>query len=185
MEALLVSTGAVFVAEFGDKTQLLSLLLAARFRRPLTICAGILVATVLNHALAAWLGVLAATWLTPQVMRWVVGLSFLAVAAWTLKPDRLDEDPTRSYSLRSVFLITTLAFFLAEMGDKTQVATVLLAAHYDALLAVVIGTTLGMLAANVPVVYLGQAFAQRMPLNAIRIVAAILFAALGIYALLP
>ncbi|HRQ65476.1 MAG TPA: TMEM165/GDT1 family protein [Xanthomonadaceae bacterium] len=185
MEALLVSTAAVFIAEIGDKTQLLSLLLAARFRRPLTICAGIFVATVLNHALAAWLGVLAAAWLSPEVMRWAVGLSFLAVAAWTLKPDRLDDDPTRSYSLRSVFLISTLAFFLAEMGDKTQVATVVLAAHYEALLAVIAGTTLGMLAANVPVVYLGQAFARRLPLKAIRIAAAVLFAALGAYALLP
>jgi Ca2+/H+ antiporter, TMEM165/GDT1 family len=185
MEALLVSTGAVFMAEIGDKTQLLSLLLATRFRRPLIICAGILVATVLNHALAAWLGVLAAGWLSPEVMRWAVGLSFLVVAAWALKPDRLDDDPTRSYSLRSVFLISTFAFFLAEMGDKTQVATMVLAAHYDALLSVVVGTTLGMLAANVPVVYLGQAFARRLPLHAIRIAAALLFAGLGVYALFP
>jgi putative Ca2+/H+ antiporter (TMEM165/GDT1 family) len=183
MEALLVSTAAVFVAEIGDKTQLLSLLLAARFGRPLAICAGILVATVLNHALAAWLGVLAAAWLSPEALRWAVGLSFLAVAAWTLKPDTLEDDPTRRYSVRSVFLIATVAFFLAEIGDKTQVATVVLAAHYEALLAVVVGTTLGMLAANVPVVYLGQAFARRLPLKAIRIAAAALFAALGVYAL--
>jgi Ca2+/H+ antiporter, TMEM165/GDT1 family len=113
-----------------------------------------------------------------------VVLSFLAVAAWALKPDRLEDDPTRRYSLRSVFLVSTLAFFLAEMGDKTQVATIVLAAHYEALLAVIAGTTLGMLAANVPVVYLGQAFARRLPLTAIRIGAALLFAALGVYALL-
>ena len=179
MEPLLVSTLAVAVAEIGDKTQLLALLLAARFRKPLPIVTGILVATLLNHALAGWLGAVAAHWLTPQLLRWIVAASFLAIAAWTLRPDAIDD--ARALPGRNAFLATTLAFFIAEIGDKTQVATVLLAARYAPLWEVVLGTTLGMLLANVPVVLLGSRFARRLPLRAARIAAALLFLALGLW----
>lgn len=174
----LLSTGVVALAEIGDKTQLLALLLAARFRRPWPIIAGILVATVLNHALAAWLGALVAHWLTPDVLRWVVAGSFLAIAAWSLVPDKLEGDvaPARGHG---VFFATAIAFFLAEIGDKTQVATVLLAAKYSPLWEVVAGTTLGMLLANAPVALLGSRFADRLPLRAARLLAAAVFAALG------
>ena len=173
----LVSTGTVALAEIGDKTQLLALLLAARFRRPGPIVAGILLATLLNHALAGWLGALVAHWLTPQVLRWVVATSFLAIALWTLKPDALDAE--EGVPARGAFLATTIAFFLAEIGDKTQVATVLLAAKYTPLWQVVAGTTVGMLLANVPVVVLGSRFADRLPLRAARIAAAVVFGLLG------
>lgn len=179
MEPLFLSTLAVAVAEIGDKTQLLALLLAARFRKPLPIILGILVATLLNHALAGWLGALAAYWLTPDVLRWSVAASFLAMALWTLKPDSIDD--AQRLPPRSAFVATTIAFFLAEIGDKTQVATVLLAAKYTPLWQVVAGTTLGMLAANVPVVLLGSRFAEWLPLRAARIVAAVLFLALALW----
>jgi len=179
MEPLLVSTLAVAVAEIGDKTQLLALLLAARFRKPLPIVTGILVATLLNHALAGWLGAVAAHWLTPQLLRWIVAASFLAIAAWILRPDAIDD--AQALPGRNAFLATTLAFFVAEIGDKTQVATVLLAARYAPLWEVVLGTTLGMLLANVPVVLLGSRFARRLPLRAARIAAALLFLALGLW----
>ena len=180
MEPLLVSTLTVALAEIGDKTQLLALLLAARFRKPWPIVAGILVATLLNHAMAGWLGATAASWLTPQVLRWTVATSFIAIALWTLKPDKL-EDGAR-LPPRGAFVATTIAFFLAEMGDKTQVATVLLAANYPPLWQVVAGTTVGMLLANVPVVALGSRFAERLPLRAARLVAAAVFLALGLWA---
>lgn len=175
--AALVSTGTVALAEIGDKTQLLALLLAARFRRPLPIIAGILVATLLNHALAAWLGTLVAQWLTPQVLRWLVAGSFIAIALWSLKPDTVDQDAP--LPLHDAFIATVLAFFVAEIGDKTQVATVLLAAKYSPLWQVIAGTTIGMLLANVPVVMLGSRFADRLPLRTARIAAAVLFLALG------
>lgn len=178
--AFLVATGTVALAEIGDKTQLLALLLSARFRRPLPIIAGILAATLLNHALAAWFGTLVAGWLSPEVLRWVVAGSFLAVAAWTLRPDSLDGDPAPA-SARSAFIATTIAFFIAEMGDKTQVATVLLGTRYDALIQVILGTTAGMMLANVPVVLLGSRFASRLPLKAARHVAAGVFALLGLW----
>ncbi len=181
-DALLVSTGTVALAEIGDKTQLLALLLAARFRKPLPIIAGILVATLLNHALAAWVGQLAASWLTPQTLRWIVAASFIGIALWTLKPDKLDEGET--LPAHGAFIATTIAFFIAEIGDKTQVATVLLAAKYPSLLQVVAGTTLGMLLANVPVVALGSRFAAKLPLKAARIAAACVFLALGLWAAL-
>ncbi|MDQ2702824.1 MAG: TMEM165/GDT1 family protein [Pseudomonadota bacterium] len=180
MESLVVSTLTVALAEIGDKTQLLALLLAARFRKPWPIVAGILVATVLNHALAGWLGTVAATWLEPRVLRWVVAASFIAIAVWTLKPDKLDAGET--LPPRSAFIATTIAFFIAEIGDKTQVATVLLAANYPPLWQVVAGTTIGMMLANVPVVALGSRFADRLPLRAARIVAALVFLALGLWA---
>jgi putative Ca2+/H+ antiporter (TMEM165/GDT1 family) len=179
-EALAVSTALVTLAEIGDKTQLLSLVLVARFRQPRPIIAGIFTATLANHALAGALG----AWITAQVgaavMRWVLGASFLAMALWTLRPDRLDDDAApAAASRRGIFAATTLAFFIAEMGDKTQLATVALAARYDALVMVVVGTTLGMLAANVPVVLAGERLVRRLPLANVRIAAAALFALLG------
>ncbi|HEY0503596.1 MAG TPA: TMEM165/GDT1 family protein [Lysobacter sp.] len=181
LSTALVSTGTVALAEIGDKTQLLALLLAARFRKPGPIIAGILVATLLNHALAGWLGALVAQWLQPDVLRWIVAGSFLAVALWTLKPDQLDDDDA-GLPVRGAFLATTIAFFIAEIGDKTQVATVLLAAKYPPLWEVVAGTTVGMLLANVPVVLLGSRFADRLPLQAARYVAAAVFLALAAWA---
>ena len=178
LESLSVSTLVVAIAEIGDKTQLLALLLAARFRKPWPIVAGILVATILNHALAGWLGALLASWLTPEVLRWIVVASFLAIGLWTLKPDTLDEGDA-SLPARGAFIATTIAFFLAEIGDKTQVATIVLAAKAPLLWPVVVGTTLGMLAANVPVVVLGSRFAKRLPLKAARIAAAVLFLTLA------
>ncbi len=185
MEALLVSTVAVAIAEIGDKTQLLALLLAARYRRFWPIAFGILIATVLNHALAGWLGTLIADWLSPTTLRWLLAGSFIAVALWTLKPDTLDDGDAPPSDGRSAFIATTLAFFLAEMGDKTQVATIMLAARFDdALLAVVSGSTLGMLIANLPVVALGARFADRLPLRAARYAAALLFLGLAVFVLL-
>ena len=184
MEALLVSTAAVAIAEIGDKTQLLALLLAARFRRFWPVAWGILVATLLNHGAAAWLGALAAGWLSPTAQRWAVAGSFLAVAAWALVPDRLDADEVPKPPRFGAFVTTTVAFFLVEIGDKTQIATVVLAAQYDALAMVVAGTTLGMLAANLPVVALGGRFAERLPVAWFRYGAALLFGVLGVAVLL-
>ena len=178
----LVSAGTVALAEIGDKTQLLALLLAARFRKPWPIIVGMLVATLLNHALAGWLGALVAHWLTPQVLRWIVAGSFFAIALWTLKPDKLDTDAP--LPAHGAFAATVVAFFLAEIGDKTQVATVLLAAKYSPLWQVVAGTTFGMLLANIPVVVLGSRFADRLPLRAARVTAALLFLVLGLWVLL-
>jgi putative Ca2+/H+ antiporter (TMEM165/GDT1 family) len=183
LEALLVSTGVVALAEIGDKTQLLALLLAARFRAPWPIVTGILVATLANHAFASLVG----TWLMslagPDTMRWILGISFIAMAAWTLIPDSPPDENTRPPRY-GVFLTTLFAFFLVEMGDKTQIATVALAAQYQSIVLVVLGTTLGMLLANVPVVFAGDALMRRVPLGAVRRVAALSFLALGIYVLL-
>jgi putative Ca2+/H+ antiporter (TMEM165/GDT1 family) len=182
VEAFFVSTGIVALAEMGDKTQLLSLVLAARFRRPWPIIAGIFVATVLNHGAAGALG----AWITglagPQVMRWVLGVSFIAMAVWTLIPDKLDEEDTKAPKL-GVFGATVIAFFLAEMGDKTQIATVALAARYDAIVSVVLGTTLGMMLANAPVVLLGDKLLKKVPIRVIHMIAAAIFAVLGLMAL--
>ena len=183
MEAFLVSTGIVALAEIGDKTQLLAFCLAAKFRRPLPIVAAIFVATIANHTFAAAIG----TWITgllgPELLRWVLGGSFLAMAAWTLVPDKIDDDdmPLAKYG---VFLTTLIAFFVAEMGDKTQVATVALAARYDSLVAVVCGTTFGMMLANVPAVYLGDRIANRVSLKLVHGIAALVFAVLGVATLL-
>lgn len=183
MESFLISTGVVAIAEMGDKTQLLSLVLAARFRKPWPIIAGILLATILNHLVAAWLGQLVAGLLSPVMMRWLVGLGFIAIAGWALIPDKLEEDEAEVCSY-GAFIATTLAFFLAEIGDKTQVATVALAARYSPLWAVVMGTTVGMMLANVPAVFLGNWISARMQLlRAIRFVASALFALLGVLAL--
>ena len=185
MEAFLISTGIVALAEMGDKTQLLSLLLAARFRRPWPIVLGILVATLANHALAGALGSWVTSVLGPQVLRWVLGLSFIAMAVWMLIPDKLDEDeaPSATKGL-GVFGTTVIAFFLAEMGDKTQIATVALAAQYQAWFAVVAGTTLGMMLANAPVVWFGDKLVKKVPIRVVHMVSAAIFAVLGVAALI-
>ena len=184
MESLFVSTGVVALAEIGDKTQLLAFLLAARFKKPLPIVAGILVATIFNHALAGALGAWITSLLTPEVLRWVLGLSFLGMAAWTLVPDKIEEDETNIATRFGVFGATLVTFFLAEMGDKTQVATVAMAAHYPDPLLVVAGTTLGMLLADVPAVFAGDKLAGKIPLKLVHGIAAAMFAALGVATLL-
>ena len=179
MDAFLVSTAIVALAEIGDKTQLLAFILAAKFRRPWPIVLGILVATLANHAFAAAIGTWLTTLMGPQTLRWVLGLSFIAMAVWTLIPDKLDEDDAKLPRF-GVFGATLIAFFLAEMGDKTQVATVALAAQYQMLVAVVAGTTLGMMIANVPAVLLGDRIAARMPVKLVHGIAAAIFLGLGI-----
>jgi len=179
MDAFLVSTGIVALAEIGDKTQLLAFLLAARFRRPLPIVFGIFAATIANHAFAAAVGALVSKLLGPEVMRWVLGLAFIGMAAWIMVPDDIDENEATPARF-GVFLTTVLAFFLAEMGDKTQVATVALAARYPSAVAVVAGTTLGMMLANVPAVYFGDRIAGRVPLKLVHGIAALIFVVLGL-----
>ena len=180
MEALLVSIGVVALAEIGDKTQLLTLVLAARHKKPWPIVAGIFVATLANHAIAGAVG----AWLTkaigPDAMRWILGISFIVMAAWILVPDKLNDDASAARKVGGVFLTTTVLFFLVEIGDKTQIATVALAARFDSLLAVVMGTTIGMIVANAPVAFFGEALARRLPVRAVHLVAAIVFAALGV-----
>jgi putative Ca2+/H+ antiporter (TMEM165/GDT1 family) len=184
MEALLVSTGLVAIAEIGDKTMLLAIVLAARWQKPWPIIAGILVATLLNHALASTVGVLAAQYLEGPWMRWVIGIAFLGFAAWALIPDKFEDDEApRAIAGGSVFLATAIAFFLVEMGDKTQVATVALAAQFQSIAFVAAGTTLGMMIANVPAVFLGEAMARRVPLRYVRWAAAALFAGTGVWVL--
>ena len=183
MEAFLVSTGLVAVAEIGDKTQLLALLLAARFRKPAPIILGILVATIANHALAAWVGVAAASLLNGPWMKWVLGLAFIGFGVWALIPDKF-EGSDKPKDRAGVFLTTLVAFFFVEMGDKTQVATVALAAKFHQVLLVAAGTTLGMMIANVPAVLIGEAAATRLPLKYIRWAAAASFAAIGVWILI-
>jgi putative Ca2+/H+ antiporter (TMEM165/GDT1 family) len=182
VESFFLSTGVVALAEIGDKTQLLALVLAARWRQPLAIAAGILVATLANHAGAAWLGAAVGEWLTGPWMRWIVGASFVAVAAWALVPDSLSTKEKTAAQSRAwgAFLATTVSFFLVEMGDKTQVATVALAAKFQEPVVVAAGTTLGMMLANVPAVLLGDRLLARLPLKAIRFGAAAMFLALGL-----
>jgi Ca2+/H+ antiporter, TMEM165/GDT1 family len=184
MEALLISTGVVALAEIGDKTQLLAFILAARFKKPLPIVAGILVATLVNHGLAGALGAWITSVVSPEILRWVLGLSFIGMAVWTLIPDKIEDEETRAAQRLGVFGATLITFFLAEMGDKTQLATVALAAHYGAPLVVVIGTTLGMLVADVPAVVVGNRFAAKIPLKLVHSIAAAIFAAMGVLALL-
>ncbi len=183
LEAFVVSAAAVALGEMGDKTQLLALLLAARFRKPLPIILGIAVATLLNHAAAAALGSWLTRMLDPQALRWALGVSFLAVAAWLLVPDKADTVVERGPGRMGVFGITVVAFFLAEMGDKTQIATVMLAARYDALWTVTAGTTVGMLIANVPAVLLGERVTRWLPIRWVHRVAALVFAVLGVLVL--
>ena len=184
MEAFLVSTGIVAIGEMGDKTQLLALLLAARFRKPVPIVLGILVATLANHAMAGALGGLLAAWMGPTWLRWVIGGSFLAMAVWMLIPDKLDDVETEGKGAKlGVFGTTVVAFFLAEMGDKTQIATVALAARYTDVVAVVLGTTFGMMLANVPAVFLGDKIAQKVSMRMVHGIAAAIFAVLGMLTL--
>jgi putative Ca2+/H+ antiporter (TMEM165/GDT1 family) len=185
MEAFLISTGVVALGEMGDKTQLLAFMLAARFKKPVPIVLGILVATLANHAMAGAVGNAVAAFLGPTVLRWGLGLSFLAMAVWMLIPDQADDEALDGQVSRlGVFGTTVVAFFLAEMGDKTQIATVALAARYDALIGVVAGTTLGMMLANVPAVYLGDRVTRAVPMKLVHGVSAAIFALLGILALL-
>jgi len=179
MSAFLVSFLAVAIAEIGDKTQLLALLLAARYRQPFAIAAGIAIATLANHALASWLGAEAAARLPHATLVWLVALSFAAVGLWALKPDRIEDDAVERGGVRGAFAASLVAFFLAEMGDKTQIATVVLAAQYQPLWQVLLGTTLGLMAANAPVLWLGARFADRIPARATRVATAVLFLALA------
>ena len=184
LESLLVCTGVVALAEIGDKTQLLAFILAARFQRPLPIVAGILVATIVNHALAGVLGAWITSVVRPEVLRWILGLSFIGMAIWTLIPDRIEEEETKVAQRLGVFGATLVSFFIAEMGDKTQIATVAMAAHYAQALPVVVGTTLGMMLANVPAVYAGDRLAGRIPMRLVHGIAALIFAVMGVAALL-
>ncbi len=184
MESLLVSTGVVALAEIGDKTQLLAFILAARFKKPLPIILGILAATVVNHGLAGALGAWITATISPEVLRWVLGASFIGMAIWTMIPDEIEEEETKVAQRLGVFGATLVTFFLAEMGDKTQIATVAMAAHYAAPLLVVIGTTLGMLIADVPAVFVGDKLANKIPMKLVHSIAAAVFAVLGVATLL-
>lgn len=179
-----MSTGVVALAEMGDKTQLLAFILAARFKKPLPIILGILVATLVNHGLAGALGAWITTLLAPDVLRWAVGVSFLGMAAWTLVPDQIEQEETRVAARLGVFGATVVTFFLAEMGDKTQIATVAMAANFSSPLLVVLGTTLGMLIADVPAVFVGDRFAKKIPMHLVHRIAAVMFAVMGVLTLL-
>ena len=183
MEALLISTGVVALAEIGDKTQLLAFILAARFKKPLPIILGILCATLVNHGLAGALGAWITTVVSPDAMRWILGISFIGMAIWTMIPDKIEEEETHVAKKWGVFGATLITFFLAEMGDKTQIATVALAAHYAAPLMVVIGTTLGMLIADVPAVFVANKFAEKIPMKLVHSIAASIFLVMGLLTL--
>ncbi len=184
MEALLISTGVVALAEIGDKTQLLAFILAARFKKPIPIIAGILCATILNHGMAGALGAWITTTVSPDILRWVLGASFIGMAVWTLIPDKIEDEETHAAQKLGVFGATFITFFLAEMGDKTQIATIALAAHYASPLMVVAGTTIGMLLADVPAVFAGDKLATKIPMKLVHSIAAAIFAILGIATLL-
>ncbi len=184
MESLFVSTGVVALAEIGDKTQLLAFILAARFKKPVPIIAGILLATIVNHGLAGALGAWITATISPDVLRWVLGVSFIAMAAWTLIPDKIEDEETQVAHKLGVFGATLVTFFLAEMGDKTQIATVAMAAHYPDPILVVAGTTLGMLIADVPAVFAGDKLANQIPMKLVHSIAAGIFAILGVATLL-
>ncbi|MFM1896743.1 MAG: hypothetical protein RLZZ385_1817 [Pseudomonadota bacterium] len=184
MESLLVSTGVIALAEVGDKTQLLAFILAARFKKPAPIILGILIATIVNHGLAGALGAWITATVNPDSLRWVLGISFIGMAIWTMIPDRIEEEETRIARKFGVFGATLITFFLAEMGDKTQIATVAMAAHYAAPILVVCGTTLGMLIADVPAVFVGDKLASKIPMGLVHSIAAAIFALLGVATLL-
>ncbi len=184
MNSLLVSTGVVALAEIGDKTQLLAFILAARFKKPVPIIAGILLATIVNHSLAGAVGAWMTAAITPEILRWLLGLSFLAMAVWTMIPDKIEDEETSIATRFGVFGATLVTFFFAEMGDKTQLATVAMSAHYPDPVLVVIGTTLGMLIADVPAVFVGDKLATRIPMKLVHSVAAAMFAVLGVATLL-
>jgi putative Ca2+/H+ antiporter (TMEM165/GDT1 family) len=183
LEAFLVSAGVVALGEIGDKTQLLAMLLAARFRKPWPVILGILAATLVNHTLAGYVGTVLRSVVPADWLQWAIALSFFAVAVWALKPDAIGDDDAPATTSHGVFVVTAVAFFLAEMGDKTQVATAILASRFGMLAPVVAGTTLGMLIVDVPTVLFGGLAAKRLPLRAIRIAAALMFAVLGVAAL--
>jgi len=183
MEAFLISTASVAIGELGDKTQILALILATRLRKPWPIIAGIFVATFLNHLIACWLGEWAGKLISPQILRWVLGISFLAVAAWALIPDKMEED-VNTRDAYGVFALAAVTFFLAEMGDKTQIVALALAAKYNDLVAVVAGTTLGMMLVNIPTVLCADRATKWIPLKLVRIVAAGIYAVLGVLTLL-
>ena len=183
LDALIVSTGVVALAEIGDKTQLLAFILAARFKKPVPIVLGILVATVINHGLAGALGAWITTAVSPEILRWVLGISFIGMAIWTLIPDKIEEEETTMGNKYGVFGATLITFFLAEMGDKTQIATVALAASYGTTLLVVVGTTLGMLIADVPAVFIADKFADKIPMKLVHSIAAAIFAVMGVLTL--
>ena len=183
MHAFLVSTGIVALSEMGDKTQLLALLLATRFRKPIPIIAGIFISTIINHLGAGALGDWLMHTVGANILHWIVGLSFLGMAAWVLIPDKLDETAP-AVSSHGIFITTIIAFFLAEMGDKTQIATVALAAHYGSLIPVVAGTTLGIMIADVPAVWFGDWVIKHVPIRAVHITAAVIFAILGLVTLM-
>jgi putative Ca2+/H+ antiporter (TMEM165/GDT1 family) len=184
VEAFWVSTGVVALAEIGDKTQLLAFILAARFKKPAPIIAGILLATLVNHGLAGALGAWITAVVSPEVLRWVVGASFIGMAVWTLIPDEMEDEETQVAQRFGVFGATLITFFLAEMGDKTQIATVAMAAHYATPVIVVLGTTLGMLIADVPAVFVGNRLADKIPMRLVHVIAAGVFAVLGVATLL-
>jgi putative Ca2+/H+ antiporter (TMEM165/GDT1 family) len=184
LHSILVSTGIVTLAEMGDKTQLLAFLLAAKYKKPVPIILGILFATILNHGLAGVLGLWITQILSPEILRWVLGLSFIAMALWTLVPDKIEDEEASFWVKSGVFITTLVTFFLAEMGDKTQVATIAMAAHYPSPIMVVIGTTLGMMIADVPAVFLGNSFAKKLPLKLIHAIAAAIFFVMGVFVLL-
>lgn len=184
MESLFVSTGIVALAEIGDKTQLLAFLLAARFKKPLPIILGILCATVVNHGLAGLLGAWITATVNPEILRWILGVSFIGMAIWTLIPDKMDDQEAQIAQRLGVFGATLITFFLAEMGDKTQIATIAMAAHYATPLLVIIGTTLGMLIADVPAVFVGDKLAVKIPMKLVHAIAAGIFALLGLGTLL-
>lgn len=184
MEALFISTGVVALAEIGDKTQLLAFILAARFKKPVPIIAGILCATVINHGLAGALGAWITTSVSPGLLRWALGVSFIGMAIWTLIPDKIEEEETHIANKLGVFGATFITFFLAEMGDKTQIATIAMAAHYPDPLLVVVGTTLGMLLADVPAVFVGDKLANTIPMKLVHSIAAAMFALMGAATLL-
>jgi putative Ca2+/H+ antiporter (TMEM165/GDT1 family) len=183
LDAFLISTGVVALAEIGDKTQLLAFILAAKFRKPIPIILGVLVSTIANHAFAGALGAWITSLVSPETMRWILGVSFIGMAIWTLIPDKFDESEAK-FARFGVFGTTVIAFFLAEMGDKTQVATVALAAQYHAFIPVVAGTTLGMMIANVPAVLLGDRIAGKIPVRIVHAIAALIFAIIGVATLL-
>lgn len=180
MHALLTSISLIVLAEMGDKTQLLALILAARFKKPLPIILGIILATTLNHGLAGFVGLWITQLISPQILQWVLALTFLAMAIWTFIPDKLEETELKITPSLGVFTATLITFFLAEMGDKTQIATIALAAHYKTPIVVIIGTTLGMLIADIPAVFIGNKFAEKIPMKLIRTIAAAMFLILGI-----
>ncbi len=183
MHSLLISTGVVALAEMGDKTQLLAFILAARFKKPIPIILGILVATIINHGLAGALGAWITSIVNPEMLRWVLGASFIGMAVWTLIPDKIEEEHTYVANHLGVFGATFITFFLAEMGDKTQLATIALAAHYTAPLTVVVGTTLGMLIADIPAVFVGNKFSKKISMKLVHSIAAGIFAVMGVLTL--